>query len=84
VRKDSVLRNTSAAVEALKKSITPLTKQRAQDNIGLIRETGRRQVESFVEKWLARTFTDGQKATVKVYFPDESPVLELRAVPPSK
>lgn len=80
VRKDSVLRNTGAAVESLKKSITSLTKQRAQDNIALVRETGRRQVEEFVERWLARTFADGQKAAVKVYFPDESPVLELRPV----
>lgn len=84
VRKDSVLRNTSAAVEALKKSITPLTQQRAQENVQLIRETGRRQVEAFVEKWLARTFADGGKAAVKVYFPDESPVLELRAAPPAR
>ena len=84
VRKDSVLRNTTAAMETLKKSITSLTRQRAQDNIGLVRETGRRQVEEFVEKWLARTFTDGKKHSVKVYFPDESPVLELRPMEPPR
>jgi hypothetical protein len=62
---------TAEATEKLKLSITSLVTLRAKDNIHLVRENGRRQTEEFVQKWLARSFTDGQAYVVKVYFADE-------------
>lgn len=79
VRQGSLFRDTEAAKDNLKKSITSMTRLRAQENIQLVRETGRRQVGEFIEKWLMRSFSDGKDHPVKVYFPDESAPLELRA-----
>jgi hypothetical protein len=59
------------ALENLKHSITSLVTLRAKDNIPLVRETGRREISEFVENWLAKSFTDGKKYNVKVYFPGE-------------
>src|SRR5687767_2963331 len=59
------------ALENLKRSITSLVTLRAKDNIPLVRETGRKEISEFVENWLARSFTDGKKYNVKVYFPNE-------------
>jgi hypothetical protein len=73
VRKDSLLRDTKTAQENLKKSITSLAERRARENLSLIRDTGRKQTAEFVEKWLAKSFSDGKSHPVKVYFPDESP-----------
>jgi len=73
VRKDSVLRNTTAAMDGLKQSITELSKLRALENVGLVRETGRRQTAEFVEKWLMRSFAYGKQYPVKVFFPGENP-----------
>lgn len=59
------------ALENLKRSVTSLVTLRAKDNIPLVRETGRREISEFVENWLARSFSDGKKYNVKVYFPGE-------------
>ena len=72
VRKGSLFRNTEEAQENLKKSITFLTNLRARENIKLIRDTGRKQTAEFVERWLARNFSDGKNYAVKVYFPGET------------
>ena len=61
------------ATENLKRSITSLVTLRAKDNVGLVRETGRKEISEFVETWLARSFTDGSNYHVKVYFPGEKP-----------
>ncbi len=71
VRKDSVFRNTAEALENLRQSMTQLAQTKARENIGLVRETGRRQTAEFVEKWLSRQFTDGRNYPVKVYFDGE-------------
>lgn len=73
VRVGSKIRDTGKAMENLKKTITYLANVRAQENIPLIREQGRRQTTEFVEKWLMRSFTDGKEYPVKVYFPGEPP-----------
>jgi len=59
------------ALDNLKRSVTSLVTLRAKDNIPLVRETGRREISEFVENWLAKSFTDGKKYNVKVYFPGE-------------
>jgi hypothetical protein len=44
---------------------------RAVEHIPQVRELARRQVQSFVEKWLADSFSDGRDFQVNVVFPDE-------------
>ena len=73
VKKDSMIRDTRRAVEGLKSSITSLAYQKAAANIGLVRETGRRQTEMFVRNWLAQSFSDGRKYAVTVRFRGEPP-----------
>ena len=71
VKKDSHIRNTKEAMENLKESITMLSYKKARANIDLVRETGRKQTETFVEDWLARSFADGKRYPVKVRFRNE-------------
>ncbi len=76
VKKDSLLRKTGEAMESLKSSITYLSYKRAETNIDLVRETGRRQTEAFVRNWLGKAFADGKRYPVRVRFRDEPGVLE--------
>lgn len=62
---------SSEAEKRLKQNLTGLINLRARENIPLVKETGRKQVTEFVEKWLIRSFTDGNVYAVKVYFPGE-------------
>jgi hypothetical protein len=71
VKKDSMIRDTHQALEDLKSSITWMVNQKARQNIGLVRETGRKQTEAFVETWLAGSFADGKKYPVIVRFRNE-------------
>jgi hypothetical protein len=71
VKKNSHFRNTSEAMENLRSSMTLLCYQKARTNIELVRETGRKQTETFVENWLAKSFADGKKYPVKVRFRNE-------------
>ncbi len=71
VKKDSHFRRTSEAIENLKSSITGLSISKAASNIPLVRETGRKQTETFVENWLAKSFADGKSYPVKVRFRNE-------------
>jgi hypothetical protein len=69
---------TAEALENLKLSVTSLATLKAKENIPLVRENGRRQTTEFVERWLMKSFTDGKKYSVKVYFPDEKPPEDIR------
>ena len=64
---------SSVALENLKKSLSSLVLLRAKENIPLVRENGRKQIVSFVERWMARIFSDGRQYPVKVFFPEEEP-----------
>jgi hypothetical protein len=79
IKKGSVLRNNSQAEENLKKSISFLARLRARENIPLVRETGRKQTSEFVEKWLAKSFSDGNNYPIKVFFSNEKLPDELKA-----
>jgi hypothetical protein len=76
VKKDSHFRNTSEAMENLRNSMTWMSYKKAEANVQLVRETGRKQTESFVENWLAKSFSDGKAYPVKVRFRNEKPGLE--------
>ena len=77
VKKGSAFRNTTAAMDGLRQSMTIMAKDRARENISLVRENGRKETAEFVEQWLVKSFTDGRKYPVKVYFPDEKLPLPL-------
>jgi hypothetical protein len=71
VKKDSIIRDAHQALEELKGSITWMVNQKARQNIGLVRETGRKETQAFVENWLAKSFADGKKYPVVVRFRSE-------------
>lgn len=73
VKKDSHFRSTSEAMENLRSSMTWMTYRKAQANIELVRDAGRKQTEMFVENWLAKSFADGKNYPVKVRFRNEKP-----------
>ena len=72
---------SAEAQENLKQSITSLVILKGRENISLVRETGRKQTAEFVETWLARSFTDGKRYPVKVYFPDVKPAQGIELSP---
>jgi hypothetical protein len=71
VKKNSLFRNTTEAMENLKGSITSLSYTKARQNISLVRDTSRHQTEQFVQNWLAKNFSDGKNYPVKVIFRKE-------------
>jgi hypothetical protein len=71
VREGSVLRDEQVALDRLRSELTPLLDRRARQHVPLVRETGRRKVEGFVETWLVQRFSDGGDHRVRVLFADE-------------
>lgn len=84
VKKDSHFRNTTEAMENLRSSMTWMSYQKAKTNVELVRETGRKQTEAFVENWLAKSFSDGKKYPVKVVFQNEKAATQPRLSSPSE
>lgn len=78
VREGSVLRDEQLVLERLRGELTPLLDRRARQHVALVRETGRRKVEAFVETWLVQRFADGRDYRARVVFVDEP----LTATPP--
>ena len=66
-----VWQDDKAVRDRLQSSLSTALRQRATEHIALVRETARRQLEEFVSKWLADSFSDGHAIRVKVVFPDE-------------
>jgi len=60
----SILRDEDPVVEELRASLTAIFRQRARQNVPLVRETARRQAEEFVRSWLLRAY--GVPADVRV------------------
>ena len=81
VKKGSSIRNTSEAMDNLRSSMTWMCYEKARSNIELVRETGRKQTETFVENWLAKSFADGKKYPVKVRFRNEKPTVQPAVTP---
>jgi hypothetical protein len=76
VRSGSVFRDEGEALERLKEGLTAMADRRAQENVTLVRELGRRKTAAFVEQWLARDFSDAETHRVEVVFADEVPRVE--------
>lgn len=60
--------------DRLQGTLTPALHERSVEHIPMVKEIARRQVQTFVQKWLADSFSDGHEFQVKVVFPDERPV----------
>jgi hypothetical protein len=73
VREGSVLRDEQLVLDRLRGELTPLLDRRARQHVPLVRETGRRKVEAFVETWLVQRFSDGKQYRARVLFSDEAP-----------
>jgi hypothetical protein len=71
IREGSVLRDEQIALDRLRAELSSLAEQRARQQIPLVRETGRRSVEAFVEKWLVQRFADGEGYRARVRFAGE-------------
>ena len=78
VREESVLRDEQIALDKLRSEHSGLTMQRARQQHPLVRETGRRSVEAFVETWLVQRFADGEDYRARVRFADEPPPEPVR------
>lgn len=72
VKSGSVLRNEERALENLKRGLTDLSKRRAQENVPLVRELGRKKTEEFVRTWLLSRYEDASTYRVEVVFPGET------------
>jgi hypothetical protein len=68
-----VWQDDKAVRERLQGSLSAALRERAREHVPLVREIARRQVQTFVEKWLADSFSDGRDFHVKVIFPEERP-----------
>ncbi len=73
VREGSALRDEQLVLDRLRGELTPLLDRRARQHVPLVRETGRRRVEAFVETWLVARFSDGTQYRARVVFADEAP-----------
>ena len=69
----SIWRDAGAVRERLRETFTASLAKRARNNVPLVREVSRREIEEFVEKWLAEKFGDARDYRVKVIFSDELP-----------
>jgi hypothetical protein len=81
VRQGSLLRDSEAALSRLKAAVTAMARQRARENLELVREMGRRKTEDFVRAWLLEAFGDGGEYRVVVTFADEGPALRTGEAP---
>ena len=73
IKAGSVFRDEQVVQERLRSELTALAALRARQNLPLVRERARRQIEAFVENWLLRSFADGRDYRVRVRFADEQP-----------
>ncbi len=80
IREGSVLRDEQIALDRLRAELSSLAERRARQQVPLVRETGRRSVEAFVETWLVQRFADGDGYRARVRFAGEA-APEAPAVP---
>jgi hypothetical protein len=72
VASGSMLRDEDVALQNLARGLSGLAKQRAQQNIALVREVGRKKTEEFIRNWLLAQYGDADAYRVEVIFADES------------
>lgn len=67
----SILRDEEPVLEELRRSLTGIFRQRARQNVPLVRETARKEAENFVRSWLLRAYGVPDDVRVVVRFRDE-------------
>lgn len=78
VRTGSFFRDEDEAVAKLQEGISALAHRKAQENITLVRELGRKQTEEFVRNWMLERFGEpSARYRVEVLFADERSPLDL-------
>jgi hypothetical protein len=80
VEQDSLFRDEALAQDNLRKGLSSMAHRRAQENVDLVREVGRRKTEDFVRTWLLSSFKKpSQPWNIQVVFADEQvPLLDGR------
>ena len=68
----SFLRDEEEALENLRKGLSQLSKQRAAENVTLVRELGRKQTAEFIRTWLMSSYDDADAYRIDVVFADEA------------
>lgn len=81
VRAGSVFRDERRVLSQLQAGITEMSKKRAQENVELVREVGRRKTAEFIRKWLVSQFDDASRYGVEVVFADEVAPLPVKEAP---
>ena len=71
-------RGAEEVLAKLRDGLMEMSRQRAKENIELIRELGRRKTKDFFQKWLSGTYSNGADYQVEVIFRDELPPGTIR------
>lgn len=79
---ESVLRNEEQALENLRRGLSSLAKQRAVDNVALVRELGRKKTAEFIRNWLLANYDDAGAFRIDIVFADEANVVSPSEVRP--
>ena len=77
VKSGSVFRDEALALENLKRGLGELARARAAENVGLVRELGRKQTAEFVRTWLLSRYDDASSYHIEVEFADETPIQDV-------
>jgi len=82
VQEDSLWRDEAPVLEALRSGMGEMALERAEKNIELVREIGRREAAEFVENWLLSHFgAEARDLRIDVHFADEEmPELSAEAL----
>ena len=78
VKSGSVFRDEALALENLKRGLGELSRARAAENVGLVRELGRAQTAKFVRTWLLSRYDDASSYHIEVTFADEVPIQDVQ------
>lgn len=81
IRQGSLIRDEDRVLQQLKRELTGRSAIRAKQNLPLVHDTARKQVEGFVRTWLLSTFDDAEAYRVEVIFEDEAPAAPRIANP---
>jgi len=78
VKSGSVFRDEALALENLKRGLGELARARAAENVGLVRELGRKQTTEFVRTWLLSRYDDASSYHVEITFAGEAEVQPIQ------
>ena len=71
VKKGSIFRSSDKALEKLRQGISPWVLQRAEENIHLVTEVGRKKVEEFIVQWILHSGREMDKIPpIEISFAD--------------